>query len=869
MSRKNREIEVLAPAGSMETLQAVIEAGADAVYIGGDRFGARAYAKNFDREELLLALDYAHLRKKKIYLTVNTLLRDEEIDVLYDYLLPFYENGLDGVIVQDMGVLRIVRQCFSQMPIHASTQMSVCSAQGAALLKEMGASRIVTARELSLEEIQYIHEKVDIEIESFVHGALCYSYSGQCLFSSMLGGRSGNRGRCAQPCRLGYQVEEKGREGDLKNPGQPYVLSLKDINTLSILPDILEAGVQSLKIEGRMKKTEYSTAVVEAYRKYVDVYLEKGRDGYQVDKQDIEGLMDIYNRGGFTTGYYKQKNSKEMISLCKPNHAGVKVSKGIQIKKRQVSFTACTRLHPKDILQLENKTQGKTKGEKAKPLQITVNRLVKKGETYSFLLPSGQENWDFHYGIYRVRNNEKIYQLTCKYKENQKKIGISGEIYMEEGEPITLLLRYEDMVVSCRGAKAQRGQKISTTKEEISRQIGKTGNTSFLLKELQVYGEEGLYIGKKELNECRRMGLQLLEEELLRPYKRTHNLSYSDFLEQEKSKYPLLQEEKTEIIGTGQEKLQKDKLWQEMLQKEQSMGGDREENVQQQEKLHRQNLQQEKLHKPCIYAIVSKLSQLEAVLETGMAARIYMESIMLLDDKCVQAVLQYNRDKEKKTIEWYVALPYVMRKETMEKLSSCRQTMTKLGIQGCLVRNTDGLAVGREWGFHSIIADYSLYTMNRYAREELCEGGIEEWVSCVELNRTQLRLAYKEGSVIGIYGYQPLMISANCIYKTCGSCKKTDAQYMLRDRYQEKFFVHRNCDFCYNIIYNSKPLFLLQEWEELKQMGYYRMLVQFTIENKQETQALLELLQDAVKGNEINGIQMENYTRGHWKRGVE
>ena len=862
MNMKREEIEILAPAGSLETMKAVLAAGADAVYIGGDRFGARAYAQNFGQEELLWALDYAHLHKKKIYLTVNTLLRDEEIDTLYEYLLPFYQNGLDAVIVQDMGVLRLMRQCFPQMPIHASTQMSVCSCEGASMLKKQGVSRIVTARELSLEEIQEIHQKVDIEIESFVHGALCYSYSGQCLFSSILGGRSGNRGRCAQPCRLGYQVVEENNEGNMKNPEQPYVLSLKDINTLPILPDILEAGVQSLKIEGRMKKTEYAAAVVEAYGKYVELYLEKGRDGYKVEWQDAEGLMDIYNRGGFTTGYYKQHNSRNMVSLYKPGHAGVKVSKDIRIKKQEISFTACTRLNPRDILQLESKIVDK------KPFQFTVKQAVKKGESCRFLIPAGGK-WDIDYGVYRIRNNEKIRQLEIKYKDRQEKIGITGEFYMEEEQPITLLLRNEDTIVSCTGAVAQKAQKISITREEIGKQIGKTGNTPFVLNELQVYGREGLYIGKKELNECRRMGLKLLEEEILKKYRRTLNLSYSDFLGQEKSKYKLLQQEKTEIIGTGQEKLQEDKLWQEMLQKEQSKGTNEGEIAQQQEKLHRQKLQQEKLQKPYIYVIVSNLSQLEAVLESEMASRICIESTMLSDEKCIQAVRQYNAEIHSHIIEWYVAFPYIMRKDTIEKLWGWRKTMTELDVQGCLVRNVDGLAIGKEWGFSNIMSDYSLYTMNRHAKSELFQQGSREWVSCVELNRAQLWHMDKSGMVMGIYGYQPLMISANCVYKTCEGCKKSDAEYILKDRYQEKFFVHRNCDFCYNIIYNSKPLFLLQEWEELQQMGFSSMLMHFTVEDKQEAQRLLCLLKGLSEENTILRIDMDRYTRGHWKRGVE
>lgn len=314
--------EILCPAGSMEALYAGINAGADAVYLGGTKFGARAYAENLDEENMRRAIDYVHLHGKKIYLTVNTLLKNREIqEELYQYLLPLYKEGLDAVIVQDLGVFRLVKHCFPGMDIHASTQMVITGVPGAELLKEMGASRIVTARELSLEEIKEIHNQVDIEIESFVHGAMCYSYSGQCLFSSILGGRSGNRGRCAGPCRQPYQVLADGKRKNDAN--SQYVLSLRDMNTLSILPKILQAGVYSLKIEGRMKSPEYAAGTVELYRKYVDYCysfrdLSEAVEKYHVNSEDRNRLAGLYSRSGSTTGYYECHNSKKMVSIEKP-----------------------------------------------------------------------------------------------------------------------------------------------------------------------------------------------------------------------------------------------------------------------------------------------------------------------------------------------------------------------------------------------------------------------------------------------------------------------------------------------------------------------------------------------------------------------
>lgn len=311
-----KELELLAPAGSLKTLKAVIHAGADAVYLGGSMFGARAYANNFNKEELLEAIRFGHIHGRKIILAVNTLLKEYELGQLYDYLHPYYEAGLDAVIVQDMGVMEFVKTHFPNLPIHTSTQMTITNVEGARLLKEQGVERVVTAREMSLEEIQRIHDEVGVELESFIHGALCYCYSGQCLFSSIIGGRSGNRGRCAQPCRLSYEVlqGEKSLTGHHATP----ILSLKDMCTLPFLYELADHGVYSFKIEGRMKTPEYAAGVVSIYRKYMDSYLDGSR--IPVEKKDIRALLELGNRGGFTSGYYYHHNDSDMLSGESASH---------------------------------------------------------------------------------------------------------------------------------------------------------------------------------------------------------------------------------------------------------------------------------------------------------------------------------------------------------------------------------------------------------------------------------------------------------------------------------------------------------------------------------------------------------------------
>ena len=300
---RNKDFELLAPAGNLEIFKGVIESGADAVYVGGSMFGARAYANNFTEEELLEAIDFAHLRGVKVYLTVNTLIKNSEFSKLYDYLLVYYKRGLDAVIVQDIGVVKAIHEYFPSMEIHTSTQMTVTGADGVRFLSQFGVTRVVMAREVSLAEMKRIHEETGMELEAFVHGALCYSYSGQCLFSSILGGRSGNRGRCAQPCRLPYTVEGKKDE---------YILSLKDMCGIKALDKLHDAGVYSLKIEGRMKQLEYACGVVKYYRSYIDSMK-------PVTDADYDRIKALGNRCGFTDRYYFDHNGSDMVTYVKPN----------------------------------------------------------------------------------------------------------------------------------------------------------------------------------------------------------------------------------------------------------------------------------------------------------------------------------------------------------------------------------------------------------------------------------------------------------------------------------------------------------------------------------------------------------------------
>ncbi len=308
--------ELLAPAGKFECLEAAINAGADAIYLAGKEFGARASAQNFTQEEIIKGLDLAHLHGKKIYLTLNTLIKEREWSNIYPFLKPLYDHKLDGVIIQDLGLIDYLKENFPNLELHASTQMTITGVYGAKLLKDNGIVRIVPARELSLEEIQAIKSQTGLEIEAFIHGAMCYCYSGQCLFSSYLGGRSGNRGRCAQPCRLNYTVSYQNKY--IAKDEVMYPLSLKDMCTVTCIDKLIEAGIDSFKIEGRLKSPEYVAGVTSIYRKYIDMYFEEGR--IRVEKKDLDKLKNLYIRSELSEGYYFRHNGDEMITKTSPSY---------------------------------------------------------------------------------------------------------------------------------------------------------------------------------------------------------------------------------------------------------------------------------------------------------------------------------------------------------------------------------------------------------------------------------------------------------------------------------------------------------------------------------------------------------------------
>lgn len=800
-------VEILAPAGSMECLKAAIAAGADAIYTGGALFGARAYAHNLTEEELLEAIDYVHLHGRRLYLTVNTLIKDREMEKqMYDYLLPYYRQGLDAVIVQDIGLFRFIRKHFPDLPIHASTQMTLTGVDGAKFLEKEGAQRIVTSRELSMAEVKKIADETELEIESFVHGALCYCYSGQCLFSSFIGGRSGNRGQCAQPCRLLYRTPEAKRP--------QYLLSLKDICTLELIPEMIESGIYSFKIEGRMKKPEYAAAVAFQYRKYADLYLKYYEEcpaeedpaayamkKYRVREEDRQMLLDLYNRGGFHTGYYHTQNGREMISLNRPNHAGVPAVKVLAKKGRNVTAKALTDLYPQDIIELPMR-KGREKAD-----NYTCKDAVRKGMNVQIPVFADtpfkrDEIW------MRTRNSTLIDTLREEFVNGKIKERICGTFRLYPQEKATLTVKCRDAEITVAGEKAQEALSQPMSRERIEKQLRKTGNTEFEFSFLKAEIGEKVFLPMQSLNELRREALETLEKVICEKYRRSGEVK-----DPEEDKTELSMEE--EILSG----------W---------------------------------------TASVRTAEQMEVILEEEAIGRIYADCTMFPriweKDSYVEWITKVHAAGK----EIYLVMPYIFRERTRKQYEAAYNRIFGAGWDGILIANYESFAFLKEHGYTGrIMTDYNLYEFNQESRKFWKEKGVFEFTAPVELTERELQdLRVKDGEVI-VYGYLPMMISAGCIQKTTTGCLKKSGQTTITDRYRNPFVVKNECDYCYNILYNYVPLYLGDRMEEVYQIGPGRIRLMFTTERQQEVRQILSAY---FEGKEL---PEGTYTRGHWKRGIK
>lgn len=845
--------EVLAPAGNYECFRAAINAGADAVYLGGSMFGARAFAGNFEETELIKAIRTAHLYGRKVYLTVNTLLRNDELEKLVQYVKPYYEEGLDAVIVQDYGVFAVLREAFPGLDLHASTQMTITGKYGAQLLKDMGAARVVPARELSAKEIRDIYDNVDVEIESFVHGALCYCYSGQCLLSSMIGGRSGNRGRCAQPCRLTYSAN---------GISEKYLLSPKDMCTIEAVPDILDAGVYSLKIEGRMKSPEYVAGVSYAYRKYVDMYLEKGRDGYRVEERDIRQLMDLYNRGGFCKGYYYAQNDKAMMTFDRPNHQGTVIG---NIKNGELVLSQ--EVNPGDVLEFPDGSEyttptGKKSGRLALPKGVLKN--PKNGAA-----------------VYRTRNNELLGQLRAGYIDNDIKIPVRMEIFLKSGERACLKLLSGDKELVVYGDVLEPSDKRPAVREDVVKQLKKLGGTVFTSDEGSIVTDiQGSpFVPVRLLNDMRRNALEELESMLLSGYKRNHEYMKVQAL---MTAGALEADAAQENAGVQEIADVQEKAGIQEIADAQEKAGIQENTAAQCNAACEAVLAERRDYPEGQHDItvqVMNKEQLEAVLRTANnnVSRIYISTELSGIDEAITMkgrVDEYNAgiSANNRKIEVYMAMPYIFRDRAVTLFERKLEDVKTAGFDGMLIRSPEELGYIRKKGLYElyagrVVADYDVYTYNKAAFDEYIRLGIHDFTLSEELNAGQLRglcRSVRDRNIYLeklVYGYLPLMVTAGCTLKYTSKDKPCGRPgvYYLTDRKGKQFAALNSCSYCYNLIYNSVPEYLLDKTDEIRNMGVDAIRLSFSIEGADEVENIMKMNADSVKA----------YTRGHYNRGVD
>ena len=704
---RNKDFELLAQAGNLEIFKGVIESGADAVYVGGSMFGARAYANNFTEEELLEAIDFAHLRGVKVYLTVNTLIKNSEFSKLYDYLLPYYKRGLDAVIVQDLGVVKAIHEYFPSMEIHTSTQMTVTGADGVRFLSQFGVTRVVMAREVSLAEMKRIHEETGMELEAFVHGALCYSYSGQCLFSSILGGRSGNRGRCAQPCRLQYTVEGKKDE---------YILSLKDMCGIKALDKLHDAGVYSLKIEGRMKQLEYACGVVKYYRSYID-------SKKPVSDADYDRIKALGNRCGFTDRYYFDHNGSDMVTYVKPNF---------------------------------------------------------------------------------VSN-------AAEPSPEKRKLSIEGELVLREGEPGSLTVKRGDVTYKASIEPVSAALKAPLDKKAAIDRINKTGDTDFEFSHIKAQIGENVFVPNGALNKLRRDAISGLCDKLLKKYYR-NDARYTDM---------------PGLTALPEHVVKSDAAHDEAIN-----------------------------DYTTICSCMTR-TQLDTLISYDCFDVFYLDFDMYERKTLIQQFADDVQSLTKRIKKVYLMLPTIFRADSSDYFVTIAKELDKVSFEGFVVKNYEELYLTENlFTDKKIILDHNMYTFNDVSKSAFFEHGVSGDTVPLELNSREIMHRNNIGSQMIVYGYYPLMTTANCVHKNTKGCDKKQKLIYLKDRYNKSFAVCNNCKECYNTIYNSLPTMLTKNISKLKEAGIRSFRYSFTIETPKQIKAVMD-------------DKVAEYTNGHYKRGVE
>ena len=502
--------ELLAPAGNMDAFLAAIEAGADAIYIGGYTFGARAFANNFSDDEIIKCINYAHLYGVKVYITVNTIVYEKEVDLFLNYIDFLHRNNVDAIIIQDLGMFDLVRKVYPNLELHASTQMHIHNLNGVLNLQKLGAKRVVMARETSYETLKEIKKHTSIELEVFVHGALCVSYSGQCLMSSLIGGRSGNRGKCAGTCRQQYNLID---DNEKKYNEESYLLSTRDLNTLEDIGKLIELGIDSFKIEGRMKRAEYVYLVVSIYRKAIDNYLKYKET--RITENDILELKKIYNRK-FTKGYLF--NDKNIMNTYRPNHLGIKIGKVIKKDKNSIYIKLNNKLINGDGIRFLNKVEDD--GLIISQMYINKQKVISAKEN-DVIEIKGNINCDNGATVIKTTDKEQMDKLNNLINKRTRKVSINGKVIVKQDEFMKITLNDgKNEVTFISDEKPQLATNKPLMKEDIEKQIKKINDTVYTFRNLEIYTDNKSFVTLSKLNEIRRGTIELLDQ------KRLYNIEY-------------------------------------------------------------------------------------------------------------------------------------------------------------------------------------------------------------------------------------------------------------------------------------------------------------------------------------------------------
>jgi len=749
-------IELLSPVGDFECLKSAVQNGANAVYFGSNLFSARAFAKNFDKEELEQAINYAKTRGVKTHLTLNTLIKDDEFEEAFNVAKTAYELGIDAIIVQDLGLATLLIKSFPDLEIHASTQMTASNLEGVKKLEQLGFKRVVLSRECSLSEIQHICKNTTIDIEVFAHGALCISYSGQCLFSSMVGGRSGNRGKCAQPCRLPYSLYSISSSNPSKEKflDKGYLLSPRDLCSLESLPKLIKAGVKSLKIEGRMKSPTYVATVTRIYRKYIDLaykYINNEISKYEVTIKDKQNLMQVFNRGGFSSGHLQDEPNKKLIYPQRPNNMGITLGKILKYNSNKGLVTAKLEnsLSIGDGISFENEN---TKYTISELINKNVNiKFAEKGTTVTF----GRMKGKIKIGdiIYKITDKELSSNALNSYSKENVKTHLSCSLKIHSNEKIAVIIKSLNFGLEENfeyNYIPETAQNAPITKEKIASQFNKTLNTCFEFSKIDIDMNEALFIPTSVLNDIRRTAINLIEDKIIASFKRISNIDNLYFKNFALCNLPTSSQQKALLLNILNTDYDYSKL-----------------------KLF------DKIYIPLKY----------------FANKNYEKVLHILENKS----------------KLYIYMPVVIKDRFLPTVKSLvSKALETFNISGAIVSEMSSINLFKN---KDLIANYNFNIFNSYSASEVEKLGFSYVTLSPELTVEELTNINIQNKEIIIYGKIPLMTMSYCLlgksnrcYEDCDHKCLNNNKYYLNDRYNFKFRIIPDNIQTLTTIYNSRNI---------------------------------------------------------------